>query len=53
MSSFQDFSKELHAHAALNYKTEREFMRVAPLGFCLTVIVNEQPLNVGKTTSSV
>ena len=28
-------------------------MRVTPLGFCLRVIVNEKPLNLEKTTSSV
>ena len=32
---------------------ERESMRVTPLGFCLRVIVNEKPLNLEKTTSSV
>ena len=31
----------------------RESMRVAPLGLYLTVIVNEQPLNLEKTTLSV
>ena len=28
-------------------------MRKTPLGFCLRVIVNEKPLNLEKTTSSV
>ena len=28
-------------------------MRLTPLGFCLRVIVNEKPLNLEKTTSSV
>ena len=58
MSSFQDYgvcvhnnpeaeAKNSYAHAALNYKTEREpvlrGMRETPLGFCLRVIVNEKP----------
>ena len=59
MSSFQDFSFFLvhknpeaeaqwsSAQAALNYKTERESIRIPPFGLCLMVIVNE------KTTSSV
>ena len=42
-----------YVHAALNDKTERESMRVTPLGFLLRVIVNEKPLNLKKTTSSV
>ena len=28
-------------------------MRIAPLSFCLRVLVNEKPLNLKKTTSSV
>ena len=28
-------------------------IRVHPLGFCLGVIVNEKPVNLEKTTSSV
>ena len=28
-------------------------MRVTPLGFCLRVSVNENPINLEKTTSSV
>ena len=28
-------------------------MRVTPLDFCLRIIVNEKPLNLEKTTSSV
>ena len=28
-------------------------MRVTPLGFCLRIIVNENPLNLEKTKSSV
>ena len=28
-------------------------MRITSLGFCLRVIVNEKPLNLEKTTSSV
>ena len=32
---------------------QKESMRVTPLGFCLRVIVNEKPLNLVKTTSSV
>ena len=32
---------------------QRESMRVTPLGFCLWVIVNEKPLNLENTTSSV
>ena len=59
MSSFQDFSfflvhKNPEAEAqrssvqeALNYKTERESIRIPPFGLCLRRIVNE------KTTSSV
>ena len=42
--------------AALNNKTERESRRClhgTPLGFCLRVIVNENPLNLEKTTFSV
>ena len=64
MSSFQDLGFFVHnntkteaqrsyAHAALNDITERESMRVTHLGFCLRVIVNEKPLNLEKTTSSV
>ena len=57
MTSFQDkvFTINLrsYANAALNNKTERESMRVTPLGFCLRVIVNEKLLNLEKTTSSV
>ena len=41
-----------YAHAALNYKTEREPVLI-PLGLCLRVIVNEKPLNLEKTTSNV
>ena len=36
--------KGVYAHASLNYKTEREHARL---------IVNENPLNLEKTTSSV
>ncbi len=32
---------------------QRDHMGVTPLGFCLRVIVNETPLNIEKTTSSV
>ena len=32
---------------------QRERIRVTPLGFFLRVIVNEKPLNLEKTTSSV
>ena len=32
---------------------QKESMRVTPLGFCLRVIVNENPLNLEKTKSSV
>jgi len=46
-----------YAHAVLNFKTEIESvqrrMRVAPLGLCLRVFLNEKPLNLEKTTSSV
>ena len=58
MSSFQDLgvflynNPEAEAHDALNYKTERESMRTF-LGFCLRVIVNEKPINLEKTTSSI
>ena len=31
----------------------REIIRVTHLGICLKVIVNEKPLNLEKTTSSV
>ena len=45
-----------YAHAAWNYKTDREpvllRLRVTLLGFCLWVIVNEKPLNLEKTTIS-
>ena len=36
-----------------NPKAERESKHVTPLGFCLRVIVNENPQNLEKTTSSV
>jgi len=32
---------------------QRDHMGVTPLGFSLRVIVNETPLNIEKTTSSV
>ena len=32
---------------------QRESMRVTPLDFCLRIIVNEKPINLEKTTSSV
>ena len=32
---------------------QKESMRVTLFGFCLRVIVNEKPLNLEKTTSSV
>ena len=45
--------KRSSAQTALNFKTERESMRVTPSGLCLRVIVNEKPRNLEKTTSSV
>ena len=40
-----------------NYKTERNpvlrRMHITPLGYCFRVIVNEKPLNLEKTTTSV
>ena len=35
------------------YLVIQRCMRVTPLGFCLRVIVNEKPLNLENTTSSV
>ena len=63
MWSFQDLGGFVHknpetaaqrsyTHAALKDKIEKESMRVTPLGFCLRVIVNKNPLNLEKTTSS-
>ena len=63
MLSFQDLwgfvhnnpetaAQRSYTHAALKDKIEKESMRVTPLGFCLRVIVNENPLNLEKTTSS-
>ena len=57
MSSFQDLGFFVHnnheeeaqrssAIAVLNNKTERESIRITPLGFCLRVIVNETPQNL-------
>ena len=43
------------AQADLNYKTAIESMRClrgTPLFFCLRIIVNENPINLEKTTSS-
>ena len=37
----------------LTMTRQRESIRLTPLGFCLRVIVNENPLNLEKTTSSV
>ena len=49
----QDILRRLITYyAALNCKTEREHA-FTPLGFCLRVIVNKNPLNFEKTTSSV
>jgi len=38
---------------ALNYKTKRQSESLTPVDICLWVIVNEKPLNLEKTTSSV
>ena len=46
-----------YAHSAQNYKTDRELvlrhMRLTPLGSCLRGIVNENPLNIERTTFRV
>jgi len=39
-------------HATLNYKTKKEPF-LTSLGLCLRVIVDENPLNLEKTTSCV
>ena len=47
---------EFHAggrRQALWITGQRERMHVTPLGFCLSVIVKEKPLNLETTTSSV
>ena len=56
MSSFNNpeaESQRSYAHAALNYKTQRETARNLFECFCLRDIVNEIPLNLEKTTSCV
>ena len=64
MSSFQDYgfyvynnpeteAQSSYAHVALKDETQRESICLTPLGFCRRVIVNEKPLNLEKTTSSV
>ena len=47
MSSFQDFNEFRAGIVELQDKSKTH------LGFCLRVIVNEKPLNLEKTTSSV
>ena len=37
------------AQSALNYKTERESMRIILLGLCFRVTVNKNPRNLEKT----
>ena len=39
--------------SAFNDKRQTDSMRITPLGFYLRVVVNEKPLNLVKTTSSV
>ena len=61
MSSFLDLEFFVHNEAetqrsyahALSLSCNLSGMHVTPLGFCLRVIVNEKPLNLEKTTSSV
>ena len=62
MSSFKIYgffvynSPETEAKRCYTHAPEREpvlrRIRITPLGFCLTVIVNENPLYLEKTTCS-